>query len=49
MWILFIMKSKFDIYYESVISDLNNLDDLEKEPVQKLCSFEHFRHYLKRI
>ena len=43
------MKSKFNIYYESVINDLANLEELENEPEQELCSFEEFRHVLKRI
>ena len=41
------MKDKFTILYESIIDDLNSLEDLENEPKKEYKSYEEFRHFCK--
>lgn len=43
------MKSKFDILYESVLKELNSLEEYETEPVKELKSYEQFKHFLNKF
>lgn len=43
------MKSKFDILFESVLDELNSLEDYETEPTKKLKSFNEFKHFVNKF
>lgn len=42
-------KTKFDILYESIIDELNSLEDLETEVEQEYKSFNEFKQFCKRL
>jgi len=42
------MKNKFNVVYESILKDLNSLEDLEKEPVKEYKSYNEFKHFLNK-
>ena len=42
-------QSKFNMLYESILSKLNDLHDLETEPEKEYKSLEELKHFLKSI
>ena len=42
-------QSKFNMLYESILSKLNDLHDLETEPEKEYKSLDEFKHFLKSI
>jgi hypothetical protein len=40
---------QFNTLYESVMQDLDSLEEYEVEPILKLTSFEAFKHFCKNI
>lgn len=43
------MKNKFDILYESILDDLNSLEEYETEQVKTIKSYNEFKHFLNKF
>lgn len=43
------MKNQFDILYESILKDLNSLEEYESEPIKEVKSYTEFKHFLNKF
>ena len=42
------MKNAFNIVYESILKELNSLEEFETNPIKEYKSFNEFKHFLNK-